>query len=98
MNKDTWIGTTNGKDTLRVTVAPPEASTIPEGGKDTKDTGEVTITVNVPDGTSSAGAWSVKVEFTAATPDPLPGGIPPPTPPPGSTDTSVSFDIAARTG
>ena len=88
-----WTAT-NGKDTLKLTVAPPTGSGITEGGaSEPTDTGEITLSVVVPAGASPAGGWEVKVEFVSAQPDPLPGGIPPPTPPPGSTDASVSYTV-----
>jgi hypothetical protein len=88
-----WTAT-NGADTLQLTVAPPTGSGITEGGaSEPSDTGEISLTVEVPEGASPAGGWEVKVEFVSARPDPLPGGIPPPTPPPGSTDATVAYTI-----
>lgn len=86
----TWKAT-NGKDTIHVEVAPPTGSGITQGAQDMKDTGDVTLTVPVPAGATVLGGWQLKITFTQATPAPLPGGIPPPTPPPGSTDTNVSY-------
>lgn len=92
----TWTAT-NGRDALS-TIAPPTGGGITEGAEDTQESGEITLTVPVPPGATPAGGWEVKVEFVTATPAPLPGGIPLPTPPPGSTDSSVAFDIAMSVG
>lgn len=90
----TWTAT-NGADTLQITVAPPTGSGIMEGSvSEPSDSGEITVTVAVPAGATPTGEWKVDVSFTQATPDPLPGGVPPPTNPPGSTDTSVDYRVA----
>lgn len=92
----TWKAT-NGKDTLKLTVAPPTGSGIEEGAvSEAVDSGEVTVTVRVPPGASPEGGWQVTVEFVKATPAALPGGVPPPTPPPGSTDASVAYKVTSR--
>lgn len=89
----------NGRDTLKLTVAPPPGSGIPEGGmSEPADTGDVSVTVRVPEGATAVGVWEVKVEFVRADPDPLPGGLPPPTPPPNSTDGSVDYSVATTLG
>lgn len=90
----TWTAT-NGADTLQVTVAPPTGSGIMEGAvSEPSDSGEIVVTVEVPEGATPTGEWKIDVTFTQATPDPLPGGIPPPTPPPNSTDASVDYSVA----
>lgn len=90
----TWKAT-NGKDTLKLTVSPPEG--IPAGAvSEPKDTGTITLTIPVPAGsgnaTLGAGDWKLKVEFTKADPG-APVGLP--TPPPAMTDASVSWSIAS---
>lgn len=89
----TWSAT-NGRDTLKLTIAPPTGSGIPEGGmSEEEDDGEITVTVRVPEGASAAGQWEVKVQFVSAEPDALPGGIPPPDPLPAETDASVDYTV-----
>lgn len=90
----TWQAT-NGKDSLKITVAPPTGSGITEGAvSGAQDSGDISVTVRVPAGASPAGGWQVKVEFTNAAPAAMPGGIQPPTPPPNSTDASVTYHVA----
>lgn len=85
---------TNGRDTLKLSVAPPTGSGIMEGGvSPEEDDGEITLTVQIPEDASPQGAWEVKVEFVRAQPDPLPGGVPPPSPVPAQTDASVAFTV-----
>lgn len=94
----TWSAT-NGRDTLKLTVAPPPGSGILEGAiSEPTDSGDVSVTVQVPEGATAVGVWEVKVEFVRADPDPLPGGVPPPTPPPNSTDESVAYSVATTLG
>lgn len=88
-----WTAT-SGRDTLKLTVAPPTGSGIPEGGaSDGEDDGEIVVPVLVPEGASPQGQWEVKVEFVRAEPDLLPGGVPPPSPVPSETDSSVKYTI-----
>jgi hypothetical protein len=82
----------NGRDTLRLTVTPPPGSGMQASTSTPSDSGDITVTIPVPAGTENAGNWTVKVDFTAAAPDPLPGGIPPPAG--GMTDASVSYEVA----
>lgn len=91
----TWTAT-NGRDTLRLTVAPPTGSGVEEGAvSEPEDDGEITVTVAVPNtsptGTLGAGDWKVSVEFVDASPDTV---VDPPVTPPGTTDASVSWRLA----
>lgn len=86
----TWTAT-NGKDTLKLTVAPPKGNLTAASSTPT-DSGDVTVTVHVPAGTVVRGDWTVQVDFTTATPAPLPGGIQPPAG--GMTDSTVSYTVA----
>lgn len=89
----TWSAT-NGRDTLKLTVAPPTGSGITEGGmSQEEDDGHITLAVEVPEGASPQGPWEIKVQFVSAEPDPLPGGVPPPSPVPAQTDASVDFTV-----
>lgn len=82
-----------GSDTLRLTVTPPSGS---EGlntmTSQAENDGSIKLTVQIPAGHASHGNWTVKVDFTQATPDPLPGGISPPMG--GMTDSNVSYTVA----
>lgn len=90
----TWSAT-NGRDTLRLTVMPPPGSEMVEGAtSEASDEGTISLRVAVPAGGWASGEWTVKVDFTEANPDSLPGGIDPPVPPPMSTDSSVSYSVA----
>ena len=89
----TWTAT-NGKDTLRLTITPPAGSNAAAVSSQSSDVGDVTLTAKIPAGGQSQGDWGVAVDFVKAEPSPLPGGIAPPVPPPNSTDSSVSYQVA----
>lgn len=89
----TWKAT-QGKDTLKLTVAPPTGSNITAGAvSEAKDTGDITVSVAVPTGANPAGGWKVQVDFVKADATPVGGVITPPTPA-GGTDASVSYTVA----
>lgn len=87
----TWTAS-QGSDTLRFTVTPPSGSDLAPMTSSAENDGSISLRVTVPANHESQGLWSVKVDFTAATADPLPGGIPPPAG--GMTDSSVSYSVA----
>lgn len=87
----TWTAS-QGSDTLRLTVTPPSGSGLAPMTSTAEDDGSISLRITVHAEHESQGLWSVKVDFTAATADPLPGGIPPPAG--GMTDSSVSYSVA----
>lgn len=83
-----------GVDTLAIAVVPPEGASAQQVFDAQGDTGELVVTVPVPN-TSQAGAlgtggWQVSVQFTSAS-----SGLPqePPVPVPGTTDAEVSWTL-----
>lgn len=88
----TWTAS-QGSDTLRLTVTAPSGSTgISAMTSPAEDDGSITVKVPIPADYAGQGLWSVKVDFTQATPDSLPGGVSPPVG--GMTDSSVSYTVA----
>lgn len=86
----TWTpGSQTSSDTLKLVVVMPDNMT---HESEAENDGEITLAVEIPEGTESAGDWQVIVAFVSAEPV-LPGGVQPPVPPPGSTDTSVSWNV-----
>jgi hypothetical protein len=81
----------NGRDTLRFTVLPPPGSDLPAAPSQESDSGDLMMVVPLADGQRSDGNWTLKVEFTQASGDELPGGISPPVG--GMTDSSVSYKV-----
>jgi hypothetical protein len=89
----TWTAT-NGKNTLQLNVVAPAHSNITEGlVSDASDSGTISLSPNMPPLANATGDWKVTVAFLRATPNALPGGIAPPTPPPNSTDATVAYRI-----
>lgn len=94
----TWTAT-NGRDTLKLTIAPPTGSGITQGAvSEPSDTGDITVTVPVPAGANPSGGWEVKVEFTSASPGnvgPATPPVQPPSPVPvGQSDANVDYQVA----
>lgn len=98
----TWTpGQASSVDTLRLVVAPGNDTGLTSGFEsEAEDDGEITLTIPVanvgPDGILGVGNWQVTVEFVSAaatTPVGQPP-LPPPTAPPGTTDTSVDYALA----
>jgi hypothetical protein len=87
----TWKATM-GQDTLKILVKPPVGGGVTEGANPPQSSsGDITATVAVPAGVDPSGTWDVQVTFVSAdagTP------VPPPVPVPGTTDSSVSYNVA----
>ncbi len=93
-----WAAT-NGRDTLQFSLVAPAGSNITEGLRSPpSDNGRLTLAVRIPSGANATGEWKVTVQFVNAEPALLPGGIPPPTPPPNSTDASVAYRVDVALG
>lgn len=85
----------NGVDTMRLAIAPSQATGITTGAESEPETdGEITLTIPITntaaDGALGVGPWQVSVEFVSAS-----TGLPaePPVPPPGTTDTQVAWTV-----
>ena len=88
----TWTAS-QGSATLRLTVTPPSGGTdVTAMTSQAEDDGSITVKVPIPADYARQGLWTVKVDFTQATPDDLPGGISPPVG--GMTDSAVSYTVA----
>lgn len=88
-----WTAGT-GVDTLALAVVPPNGTTTEQVYETQGDTGELTVTVPVPNaarsGETGVGAWQVSVQFVSAS-----TGLPtePPVPVPNTTDSQVSWTL-----
>ncbi|MEA3136896.1 MAG: hypothetical protein QOJ26_1244 [Thermoplasmata archaeon] len=87
----TWTAG-NGRDTLKITATPPVGSNLTAKSSQAENDGAIDLVVSIPADGESDGNWTIKVEFTQAAANPLPGGIPPPAG--GMTDSTVSYKVA----
>lgn len=91
----TWSpGAATSVDTMKLVVVMPNNMS---HESDAENDGEITLSVEVPEGTDSAGNWTVVAAFVSADVT-TPAGQPPVNPPvvpPGSTDDSVSWTVDA---
>lgn len=85
----TWSAS-EGSDTLRLTVTPPADSGLAQRASQEEEDGSITVRFAIAAEHVSHGDWTLKVDFTRATPDDV-AGIPPPAG--GTTDSTVSFGI-----
>lgn len=86
----TWTPGDTSVDTLRLIVAMPNNMT---HESEEENDGQITLPIEIPAGTDSAGDWQVTVVFVDAQVDSPAGPLDPPVDPAGAADTSVDVTV-----